>query len=90
LIEVRHPASPLRTRLRLLPGRRRVEILLAPVDGRHYPNLSDHRKNVEYDVERVVAVLGDKRFVCGELAAYGRWVIIPFRLESGSMKEGAA
>ena len=44
---------PLRSRLRLSPARARVEILLAPGQGRRYPNLSDHRKNVEYDVVRV-------------------------------------
>ena len=74
--------SPLRSRLRLLPQRDWVEIWLAPNEGWHYPNLSDHRKNVEYDVERIVTLLGERRFVCGRLATRGPWVVIPFRLEA--------
>jgi hypothetical protein len=74
--------SPLRSRLRILPQRDWVEIWLAPNEGWHYPNLSDHRKNVEYDVERIVTLLGERRFVCGRLVARGPWVVIPFRLEA--------
>jgi hypothetical protein len=90
LIEQSCPASPLRSRLRIIAHRERVEVLLAPNTGRRYPNLSDHRKNVEYDVERVVTLLGDQRFVCGQLGIRGQWVVIPFRLEAGSRKEGSA
>ena len=82
--------SPLRSRLRLLPQRDWVEILLAPNDGWHYPNLSDHRKNVESDVERIVTLLGEGRFVCGRLATRGPWVVIPFRLEGNLKKEERA
>jgi hypothetical protein len=39
--------------------RGRFDILLAPSKGRRYPNLSDHKKNVEYDVARVLRVLTD-------------------------------
>jgi hypothetical protein len=78
---------PLCARLRLLPQRDRAEILLAPNHGWHYPNLSDHRKNVEYDVERIVARLGERRIVCGRLATRGRWVVIPFRLERSMKRE---
>jgi hypothetical protein len=74
--------SPLRSRLRLLPQRDWVEIWLAPNEGWHYPNLSDHRKNVEYDVERIVTLLGERRFVRGRLVTRGPWVVIPFRLEA--------
>ncbi len=74
--------SPLRSRLRLLPQRDWVEIWLAPNEGWHYPNLSDHRKNVEYDVARIVTLLGERRFVCGRLVTRGPWVVIPFRLEA--------
>jgi hypothetical protein len=90
LIQERRPGSPLRSRLRILPRQERLEVLLAPNEGRSYPNLSDHRKNVEYDVERVVMLLGDRRFVRGQLGARGPWVVIPFRLEPRLSQEGAA
>jgi hypothetical protein len=70
-----------RSQLSLLPQRARVDILVAPADGHRYPNLSDHRRNLEYDVQRVMERLGDRRFVCGELVARGPWVVIPFRFE---------
>jgi hypothetical protein len=71
---------PVRSRLRFPLRRNRMEILLAPHDGRAYPNLSDHRKNLEYDIERVLEVLGDPPFTPGKLYAEGRWVVIPFSL----------
>jgi hypothetical protein len=71
----------LRSQLSILPQRARVDILVAPADGHRYPNLSDHRRNVEYDVQRVMERLGDWRFVCGELVVRGPWVVIPFRFE---------
>lgn len=79
---------PVRSRLRFAPARGRLEILLAPGNGRTYPNLFDHKKNVAYDVERVVRLLRDDMFVNGPLYAEGRWVVIPFRFESRN-KEGA-
>jgi hypothetical protein len=71
---------PVRSRLRFSPHRRWMEILLAPLDGRTYPNLSDHRKNVEYDIERVLTVIGDQSFKTGRLYNEGRWVVIPFEM----------
>jgi hypothetical protein len=75
---------PVESRLRLLPRRRRLEILLAPTGAGRYPNLSDHRKNVAYDAERVVRLLKDERFSGGQLDAHGRWVVIAchFRIDS--------
>ena len=70
---------PLRARLRLRPARRRVDILLAPGEGRRYPNLSDHRKNVEYDVVRIVRLLADDSFVRDPLYMHADWVVVPFR-----------
>ena len=81
---------PLRSRLHIIPDRERLEIHFAPYDGRHYPNLSDHRKNVEYDVDRVVQLLGDKRFVSDQLVARGPWVVIPFKFEPSIKQEGVA
>jgi hypothetical protein len=78
---------PLRSRLRIIPHRERLEILLAPNQGWRYPNLSDHRKNLEYDVERVVTLLSDERFVCGQFFTRGNWIVIPFRFQN-LRKEG--
>jgi hypothetical protein len=79
--------SPIKSRLRFAPARHRLEVLLAPAAGRTYPNLLDHRKNVEYDVERVLRLLRDEPFVHGPLYAKGPWVVIPFRFETGSNKK---
>jgi hypothetical protein len=65
--------------LRLKPHRKRLDILLAPHQGRTYPNLSDHRRNVEYDVGRVLRLLNDERFVGERLSERGRWVIVRCR-----------
>ena len=74
---------PIRSSLRCAPGRRKVEILLAPAHGHTYPNLVDHRRNVEYDVERVLRLLRHEPFIGGPPYAEGRWVVIPCRLETG-------
>jgi hypothetical protein len=71
-----------KSRLRIKPIRRRLDILLAPDDGRTYPNLADHRKNVEYDVGRVVRLLNDERFVSERLLRHGRWVIVQCRFRA--------
>jgi hypothetical protein len=86
--EFARPESPVQSRMNVLPHKKRIDICLAPADGRRYPNLSDHRKNLEYDVDRVMTTLGDNRFVLGELDAQGPWVVIPFRLDSPSKKAG--
>jgi hypothetical protein len=85
----RSAADPaVRSRLRFAPSRRRLEVLLAPADGRTYPNLVDHRKNVEYDVERVQRLLRDQPFVGSPPYVEGPWVVIPFRLETSKHQEG--
>jgi hypothetical protein len=85
----RSPAGPsIKSRLRFAPGRQRLEILLAPGDGRTYPNLVDHRKNMEYDVARVLRHLKDERFINDPLHAEGSWVVIPCRLYSDRQQEG--
>ena len=82
--------SAVRSRLRCAPSRHRLEILLAPADGRSYPNLFDHQKNVEYDVERVLQLLGDAPVIDGSLHAEGSWVVVPFRFETSRQQEGVA
>jgi hypothetical protein len=78
LFRNRPAAAVIASRMRFVPRRRRLEILLAPAAGRTYPNLSDHRMNVEYDVERIVTILDDGRFVNAPLYSEGKWVVIPF------------
>jgi hypothetical protein len=87
----RSAAAPaIRARLRFAPSRRTVEVLLAPADGRTYPNLVDHRRNVEYDVERVQRALRDESFSNGPLYAEGSWVVIPFYVQDNSQQEGGS
>ena len=81
LLDERSPQPVLRSELALSRDQRSLEVLLAPIDGRRYPNLADHRTNVEYDVERVMSVLNDGRFTRGPLGTRGSWVAIPFRLQ---------
>lgn len=90
LIDERSTQRVLRAELALSPDRCSLEVLLAPAEGRRYPNLADHRTNVEYDVKRVVSLLNDRRFICGPLCVRGSWVAIPFRLEPDLRKEGRA
>lgn len=90
LVERAGTDRPLRSQLRCAPRRERLEILLAPHNGRQYPNLSDHRTNLEYDVGRVLRALGDGPFICGPLYARGSWVVIPFQCRVDMRKEGVS
>ena len=90
LIDTRRTQPLLRTELSVAPADRSLEVRLAPADGKRYPNLADHRTNVEYDVERVVGVLNDHRFIRGPISARGSWVAIQFRFQSDIPKEGGA
>ena len=83
-------AQALESRLRFMPRQRRLDILLAPHDGHTYPNLSDHRTNVEYDVGRVLQRLRDERFVGERLSVQGRWVIVRCRFSSDPELGGGA
>jgi hypothetical protein len=74
---------PLRSRVRYSARRGRLDILLAPGKGRRYPNLSDHKKNMEYDVARVVHALADKSFVSGTPYTQAGWVVVPFQFKTG-------
>ena len=82
---VRYTAGerPVRSRIRCGARLERFEILLAPNAGRRYPNLADHKKNVEYDVARVATLLGDRSFVYGTLYTDEGWVVVPFRFLVG-------
>ena len=74
-------ARPIHARLRWVPHRRRLDILLAPSTGRRYPNLDDHRRNVEYDVERIANRLRPHPYVRRPLRAEGQWVVVPFQVK---------
>jgi len=79
---------PVRSRLRCGARLRRFDILLAPGEGRRYPNLSDHKKNVEYDVARVMHKLGDDSFVSGALYTQAGWIVVPFQFTAGPKPSG--
>jgi hypothetical protein len=88
LIQPDDPERPIRSRLRASVHRRRLEILLAPTHGRRYPNLSDHKKNVDYDVTRVLQRLRDQTFVRSPLYAQDQWVVVPFQFQVNSKQAG--
>jgi hypothetical protein len=79
---------PVRSRFRCGARLRRFDILLAPGDGRRYPNLSDHKKNVEYDVARVMRVLADDSFVNGAPYTQAGWIVVPFQFTAGPKQSG--
>jgi hypothetical protein len=79
---------PIQSRLRASPERRQLEILLAPNGRSRYPNLSDHKKNVEYDLTRVLQLLRDQPFVCRPMYTRGRWVVVPFQFRLAPKQEG--
>jgi hypothetical protein len=79
---------PVRSRLRWGARRGRFDILLAPGVGRIYPNLSDHKKNLEYDVARVMHKLGDDSFVSGALYTQAEWIVVPFQFRAGPKPSG--
>jgi hypothetical protein len=81
---------PLKSCLRYGARRGRFDILLAPGVGRRYPNLSDHKKNVEYDVARVMYALADDSFVSGALYSHAGWIVVPFRFTTAPKQSGVA
>jgi hypothetical protein len=79
---------PIQSRLRASPERRQLEIFLAPNGRFRYPNLSDHKKNVEYDVARVLRMLRGQPFDCRPLYARGQWVVVPFQFRLSPKQAG--
>ena len=88
LTQFRGADPPPKARLRMSPRRSQFEILLAPTNGRRYPNLSDHRVNLEYDVARVVSTLACNTFARGRPYAEGEWVVLPFQYNGSVKQEG--
>jgi hypothetical protein len=79
---------PIQSRLRFAPHSSRLDILIAPGTGHRYPNLTDHRNNVEYDLKRVLSVLRDEPFINGRPYMDGRWVVLPFQLKPAITQAG--
>ena len=78
----------MRSRLRLRARRQPIRHSLAPGEGRRYPNLSDHKKNVEYDVARVMHVLADDCFASGSPYAEAEWIVVPFKFTADRKRSG--
>jgi hypothetical protein len=85
----RGQAPPIRSHLQFLPRTRRVKVFLEPVAGRSYPNLTDHRRNLEYDLARVLRVMTDAPVITHRPYARGSWVVLTFQLKPGIKGEGA-
>jgi hypothetical protein len=81
-------ARPIQSRLRFAPHSARLDILIAPGVGHRYPNLKDHRNNVEYDLKRVLHTLRDPPFINGPPYMDGTWVVLPFQLKPGITQAG--
>jgi hypothetical protein len=79
LIDPSSDAAPIRARLRFVRRAQQLEVCIAPNAGRRYPNLFDHKTNVEYDVRRVAQLIGTSVVVSDRLRAEGQWVVIPIR-----------
>lgn len=79
-----------RSQLRFNLQHDRFDILLTPCAGRRYPNLSDHKKNVEYDLARVMQMLADRSFAYGKPYMRGRWVVVPFRFTADRKPTGVS
>ncbi len=82
LVDPSSKAPPIHARLRFVRRTQQLEISIAPGPGHRYPNLADHKKNVEYDVDRVIRVLGNYALSKPPRAA-GKWVVVTIRPAGG-------
>ena len=88
LIQPHLSRRPIQSRVRFKPGRARFDVLLAPEAGLRYPNLTDHKGNVMYDVVRIQRALSEHAFVSSRPYARGRWVVVPFRFRVETREAG--
>ena len=88
LVDAASGVPPIETRLRFVRRKRQLQISIAPGRGRRYPNLADHKRNVEYDVNRVIQVLGNRYVVSDRLRAAGKWVVVT--IGPADAKQGGA
>jgi hypothetical protein len=79
LVDPSSGVPPIHARLRFVRRTAQLEIFIAPGAGRRYPNLADHKTNVQYDVDRVLRVLGRRFVMSDRLRAEGRWLVVPIR-----------
>ena len=89
LIQPHLSHRPIQSRVRFKPGRARFDVLLAPEAGLRYPNLTDHRSNVMYDVVRIQRALTEHAYVSSRPYARGRWVVVPFRFRVQTREAGS-
>lgn len=75
LIDESSDVPAIQTRLRFIRRTQQLQIHISPGPGRRYPNLADHQKNVEYDVDRVLQTLGQYA-LCSPPRVAGRWVVV--------------
>ena len=80
LIDPSSGVPPIQARLRFIRRVQQLDDCIAPGAGRRYPNLVDHKRNVEYNVDRVMRTLGNHVVMSDRLRAAGKWVIVPIRL----------
>jgi hypothetical protein len=85
LVDESSNLPPIQSRLRFRRRRQQIEISIAPAPGHRYPNLADHKKNVEYDVDRVLGVLGNC-VLSKPPRAKGKWVVVTIHETTGSEK----
>jgi len=78
LVDESSRVPPIETRLRYRRRKQQLELSIAPTRGHRYPNLADHRKNVEYDIDRVLRVLGNYA-LSKPPRTNGKWVVITIR-----------
>jgi hypothetical protein len=88
LIQPHLSRRPIQSRVRFKPGRARFDVLLAPDGGLRYPNLTDHKANVTYDVVRIQRALSEHAFVSSRPYARGQWVVVPFRFRVETREAG--
>jgi hypothetical protein len=88
LIQEHLPHRPIQSRVRFRPGRSRFDVLLAPQGELRYPNLTDHKRNVIYDIVRIQRALSEHAFVSSRPYARGRWVVVPFQLRVDKREAG--
>ena len=78
LVDASSGVPPIQAQLRFVRRKQQLEISIAPGPGHRYPNLTDHKKNVEYDVDRVLRILGNYVLSKPPHAA-GKWVVVTIR-----------
>lgn len=87
LVDESTSAPPIQTRLRFRRRKQQLEIRIAPGPGHRYPNLADHKKNVEYDVDRVMRILGNFALDKPPQTA-GKWVVVTIGLRERNAPRG--